>query len=105
MKKASTVLFAVMVVALLVFPGTAAFTQDAGKALQFDGSNDYVDCGNDASLNFGTGSFTLEAWFNTSTSAAPGQARVILQKDGYSWQPGYMLRIGQLSGEEQKLSK
>ena len=28
---------------------------DSGKALSFDGVNDYVDCGNDASLSFGNG--------------------------------------------------
>jgi len=34
-----------------------------GKALSFDGSDDYVDCGNDASLDMDiTGSFTIEAW-------------------------------------------
>jgi hypothetical protein len=34
----------------------------AGYALDFDGDNDYVDCGNDASVNITTGSITMEAW-------------------------------------------
>jgi len=38
-----------------------ADAQGAGKALDFDGSDDYVDCGNDASLNI-TSAITLEAW-------------------------------------------
>ena len=33
-----------------------------GKALSFDGINDYVDCGNIDILNFGTHNFTLESW-------------------------------------------
>jgi hypothetical protein len=35
--------------------------QWGGKALDFDGVNDYVDCGNDASLR-PTSAFTVEAW-------------------------------------------
>jgi archaellum component FlaF (FlaF/FlaG flagellin family) len=35
----------------------------------FDGSNDYVNCGDpaDESLDFGTGDFTLECWVKTTT--------------------------------------
>jgi len=33
-----------------------------GKGLEFDGSNDYVDCGNDSHLNFGIGDFSIEVW-------------------------------------------
>jgi hypothetical protein len=33
-------------------------------ALSFDGSGDYVDCGNDSSLNLGTSNFTISAWIN-----------------------------------------
>jgi hypothetical protein len=40
----------------------------AGKAgsgaLNFDGSGDYVDAGNDSSLNLGTSNFTVAAWIN-----------------------------------------
>ena len=32
-----------------------------GKALEFDGVDDYVDCGNNANLEI-TGDITLEAW-------------------------------------------
>lgn len=34
-----------------------------GKALSFDGEDDYVDCGNDESLNI-TDEVTIEAWIN-----------------------------------------
>lgn len=39
-----------------------------GGSIVFDGTNDYVDCGSSSLLNFGTGNFTLSAWFRTSTS-------------------------------------
>ena len=38
-----------------------------GSALRFDGVNDYVDCGNDPSLNI-TDEITIEAWVDTSLS-------------------------------------
>ena len=38
-----------------------------GRALEFDGTDDYVDCGNDESLDFGTGDFTLEHWVYPNT--------------------------------------
>ena len=51
------------------FNGTATSTTDAiGKidgADVFDGIDDYVDCGNDSSLNFGTGNFSVGFWIKT----------------------------------------
>jgi hypothetical protein len=40
-----------------------------GGSLVFDGVNDYVECGNDASLNFGTGSFSISIWFKRNVNA------------------------------------
>ncbi|MEA2054191.1 MAG: NosD domain-containing protein, partial [Candidatus Thermoplasmatota archaeon] len=37
----------------------------AGTALQFDGTNDYIDCGNDASLDI-TDTITVEMWVKPS---------------------------------------
>ena len=37
-----------------------------GQALEFDGADDCVDCGNDSSLAPGSGSYSVEAWFKTS---------------------------------------
>lgn len=34
----------------------------AASAYQFNGVTDFIDCGNAASLNIGTGSLTLSAW-------------------------------------------
>ncbi|WP_455391921.1 LamG domain-containing protein [[Eubacterium] cellulosolvens] len=36
------------------------------RGLSFDGVNDYVDCGNKGSWNFGTSDFTIETWVKTS---------------------------------------
>ena len=37
-------------------------------SLEFDGSNDYVDCGDDSSLNWGSGDGTVACWFKTDDS-------------------------------------
>ena len=42
-------------------------TGKIGNALLFDGKNDYVDCGNDASLNI-TDDITIEAWIYLARS-------------------------------------
>ena len=44
----------------------------------FDGTDDYVNCGNDESLNFGTGDFTLEVWIKLTNGGTGG----IIAKDG-----------------------
>jgi len=45
------------------------FTTSGGligkSALDFDGTNDYVDLSNDSDWQFGTSNFTLEAWFRS----------------------------------------
>jgi len=65
-----------------------------GKCLSFDGVNEFVNCGHDASLNMGTGNFTLYAWIKTSTT---GKA-IIDKRSGIF---GYALRLnanGELEG-------
>lgn len=55
-------------------------TGQVGYGLGFDGTDDFVDCGNDNSLSFGTGDFTLAAWLKTSS----GSANIIIKTDdGY----------------------
>jgi hypothetical protein len=46
------------------------------KALQFDGVDDYVDCGNDASLNITGPLITLEAWVKPNRTSGYDQAIV-----------------------------
>ncbi|MBN1384832.1 MAG: LamG domain-containing protein, partial [Elusimicrobia bacterium] len=67
--------------------------QESG-ALQFDGMNDYIDCGLDSSLDFtGRDTFTLEAWVKTTKDVNNrdivhfGNLEVILSKtDINQWQ-------------------
>lgn len=51
-----------------------------GNALQFDGQNDYVDCGNDPLFNL-TGSITLTAWIQMRPRES-GYAPIITKGDG-----------------------
>jgi len=46
--------------------------------LNFDGTDDYVNCGNAASLNFGITDFSVRFWFKTVTTAA---TQYLLTKD------------------------
>jgi len=39
-----------------------------GGALELDGVDDYVDCGNPAALDFGAGDFTISAWIQLTTA-------------------------------------
>ena len=41
------------------------------SALEFDGVDDYVDCGDDIILEFGPGDFSVSAWIYTSGPASP----------------------------------
>ncbi len=49
-----------------------------GYVLDFYGSDDYVDCGNDSSLNFGTNDFTVEFWMKSD--AEPGNYQGMIGK-------------------------
>jgi hypothetical protein len=49
------------------------------KALSLDGSGDYVDCGNGASLN-NMGDFTLESWIYLPNNPADGKYKTIISK-------------------------
>ena len=54
---------------LIILFIAAVFAQGGGSALDFDGSDDYVDCSDDADLQMGTHDLTVEFWFKTSASA------------------------------------
>ncbi len=66
-----------------------------GLALEFDGADDYIDCGKDESLDIGTGDFTFEAWAYTSTPAETGGWAGIVDKGhSYSTTDGAVLGVG-----------
>jgi hypothetical protein len=56
------------------------FSSANGGSIVFDGVDDYTDCGSSSLLNFGTGNFTLCAWFKTNTSVR----RTILSRFDYN---------------------
>jgi hypothetical protein len=60
----------------------------SGGAISFDGFKDYIDCGNDPSLNPGTGSWTVEVWFRTS-----GGRQGLVAKDDNCGGDGYFFDI------------
>lgn len=62
-----------LILLLIIFLNTVSWAQLPGNVLVLDGINNYVDCGNDASLNMSS-ALTLEAWVKTSTIT---NARVI----------------------------
>ena len=45
-------------------------TSEEDKAASFDGTNDYVNLGNNSALKFGSGNFTYSAWIKTSAAGA-----------------------------------
>ena len=46
------------------------YSSDDGGSIVFDGSNDYVQLSASSDLNFGTGNFTIEGWFNKGATTA-----------------------------------
>ena len=46
------------------------YSSDDGGSIVFDGTNDYVQLSASSDLNFGTGNFTIEGWFNKGATTA-----------------------------------
>jgi hypothetical protein len=71
---------------------TAWVARKSGTALQFDGIDDYVDCGNDASLDI-TDAITIELWLNPNVAGegGPNAGPVAKAETGVdaSWQLRY----------------
>ena len=44
--------------------GTTVVDGVFGRMRHFDGTDDYIECADAASLDFGTANFSIEAWFN-----------------------------------------
>jgi hypothetical protein len=75
-------------ISLFMLFSSFAFSQNA---LYFDGnvSYNYVDCGNDATLDI-TGPITIEAWINVDASSFLGWRRIIEK----NWATSYFLGSG-----------
>jgi hypothetical protein len=70
---------------------TCVSATTAGAALNFDGSNDRISVPNSTSLNFGTGDFTVEAYFKSSVSQSNYSGIVV--KAGTSSMVGFQLVV------------
>jgi len=64
----------------------------ANSAIAFDGVDDYVDAGNDESLDFGTGEVSFEAWVNIGTQTEDYVA--ILNKSADNDWTGVGVKLG-----------
>lgn len=60
-----------------------------GNCLYFDGTDDYISVANHSSLNFGTGSFTIEFWIKTNNSSST--ALGLINKKANSTSSGWVL--------------
>ncbi|HEY6625606.1 MAG TPA: LamG-like jellyroll fold domain-containing protein, partial [Ignavibacteriaceae bacterium] len=65
-----------------------------GYALQFDGTDDRLDCGNGSSLQITGNKITLEAWINVNAFKSQPFAGSVIVKDQGSNSSGYMIRCG-----------
>jgi hypothetical protein len=68
-----------------------------GDALQFDGTDDYVDCGNPASLDI-TGPITIAAWVYPTGGGGGGYGRIV-DKSGDTNENGTGYKIYPRAGE------
>ncbi len=75
--------------------GASSVPGKIGNAYKFNGTGAYINLGNPANLNFGTGPFSLEAWFNWD-GTGNYSALNIIRKSNYGPDPGsgYWVRIG-----------
>ncbi len=77
---------------LLLLLGSLALR--AQNALDFDGSNDYIDCGNDTSIQIHGKYITLEAWIYPTAWKTNAYEGNIIAKEFNTSNYGYMLRCG-----------
>jgi len=68
-----------------------------GSALKFDGTDDYVDCGNSDVLNFGIGDWTVSAWIRTIQSSIGEENKGTIFANGGDYGGGirYKLALGE----------
>jgi len=75
--------------------GATWTTGKFGSALEFDGVDDYVDCGSDSSLTFGTSDFSWEGWFylNDWTDDASEQNSLITRGGASHTEDGFRTAV------------
>lgn len=87
MKKAFTIVF------LFTLP-FLNYNLSAQNALDFDGTDDKVDCGNDSSLQINGKLITLEAWIYPTVWKTNAYDGNVINKEYNTSNYGYMLRVG-----------
>jgi len=94
MKKTNLVLGIMLII---VFSGSL-YAQ--GNCLDFDGTDDYVDCGNGGSLNI-TGTISIEAWIYPTDFKDVSWKNTIVANDNWSGtnSEGYVFRYGGSNGD------
>jgi len=81
--------------------GTTVVSGRLGKAFKFNGSGAFIKMGNPASLNFGTGPFSLDVWFMSDGGGS--SIGNIVRKSNYPVSgngAGYWLRTGINEGKQ-----
>ena len=76
------------------FTTGTSIADTGGYALQFDGTDDLLNCGNGNSLQITGDKITLEAWINVNEFKSQPFAGSIIVKDQGSNSSGYMIRCG-----------
>jgi hypothetical protein len=64
-----------------------------GKALDFDGNDDYLDCGTDPSLDLGTSNFTFMVWEKSHASTYPNVAVILSNRPNNAAWKGYIFGV------------
>ena len=84
---------------MFFFPALV-FGDDFGNALEFDGSNDYVDCGQSEAANI-TGSLTIEAWVKPYTKNS--NLTIVGNSDSGLNNSGYVLHVNTWNNTDGKI--
>ncbi|HEY1047788.1 MAG TPA: LamG-like jellyroll fold domain-containing protein [Bacteroidia bacterium] len=79
---------------LFTFFFLASYLPFAQNALDFDGVNDHIDCGNDTSLQISGKNITLEAWVYPTAWKTNAYEGNVICKEYNTNNYGYMLRVG-----------
>ena len=86
----------ILFIAFLICATTYNLNAQTGRALNFDGTNDQVNCGNDASVQITGSTITLEAIIKfDSFKEFIFQGNIINKEDFNNGVSGYMLRAGE----------
>ena len=70
-----------------VLTNGVGFVANSGGSFVFDGTNDYIDCGNDSSLSAlgGTTNITASAWVYYTAYGGGGQPYSVITVKGFPW--------------------